>query len=413
VRFSNGDTLDASSVKYTLDRIHDPATHAVAASALNAVRAVRIVNRYTVRLVMSAPFRPILTALANPGGSSIVERKAVEQEGDTFCQYPVSSGAFRITSVGPGLSSITLARNPYHTWERPDTHNRGRAYLSTFVMKYIPNPAAAVSELLNGDADITAVAGDQLDRIRNNPDIKLHRVLRFALFYLGFNTSHPPFNKLAVRRAVAEAIDRKTGIKVSLGGLGVPAYSPVPVVVPFYDKRSKSYAIQYNLKDARRILTANHVTGPYTLMTPSYQAAAEFVQAELAQVGVKVNILTGDYSTQLKGQFDLNITRTGMLDPDQLYTLFHSSQTAANGGQNVTFYRSATLDNLLVKGRETLTTRKARKVYAEVQRYIDTHVVMDPLWTDVTMMGVRARVHGWHTGILGFNPLAQDLYVRG
>jgi ABC-type transport system substrate-binding protein len=383
VRFSNGDTLDASSVKYTLDRIHDPATHAVAASALNAVQAVNVVDRYTVRLVMSAPFRPILTALANPGGSSIVERKAVEQEGDKFCQYPVSSGAFMVKSVGPGFSTITLARSPYHIWERPDAHNRGRAYLSSFVMKYIPDPAAEVSELLIG------------------------------VYYLGFNTSHPPFNKLAVRKAIAEAIDRKAGIKVSLGGLGVPAYSPVPVTVPFYDKHSKSYAIQYNPKDARRILAANHVTGPYTLMTPSYQAAAEFVQAELAQAGVKVNIVTGDYSTQLKGQFDLNMTRTGMVDPDQLYTLFHSSQTPANGDQNVTFYHSATLDNLLVKGRETLNTGKARTINAEAQRYIDTHVVMDPLWTDVTMMGVRARVHGWHTGILGFNPLAQDLYVRG
>jgi len=415
VRFSNGDPFDASSVKYTLERMQNPANHAVLLSGLDSVQAVKVVDRYTVRLLMKAPFRPILATLANPYGD-MVERKAVEREGDSFCQYGVGTGAFRITSVGPGFSTITMARNPYHTWEPGDAHNKGRAYLSTFVMKYVPNPATAVSELLNGDADITTVAGDQLDRVRHNPDIKLHRVVRFGVLYLGFNASHPPFDKLAVRRGIAEAIDRKQGIKLSLGGLGVPAYSPVPVtVVTFYDKHSKSYAIQYNPKDARRLLRANHVTGPYTLMVdPSYNnnPAAEFIQAELAQVGVQTNIVIGNPSMASNGQFDLTMRWIGMTDPDNLYWFFHSSQTAANGGMNISFYRSPTLDNLLVKGREAVNTRKAQKIYAEVQRYLDTHVVSDPLWTDVTIMGVRARVHGWHTSVLGFNPLAQDLYVR-
>jgi peptide/nickel transport system substrate-binding protein len=416
VRFSNGDPFDASSVKYGLDRIRNPAGQVGLAGPLDTVQDVKVVDRYTVRLVMKAPFRPILATLANPN-ITIVDGKAVEQEGDRFCQSPVGTGAFRITSVGPGFSTITMARNPYHTWEPGDTRNKGRAYLSTFVIKYVPNPATAVSELLNGDADITQVAGGQIDRIRHNADIKLHRVVRFGVLYLGFNASRPPFNNLAVRRAMAEAIDRKQGIKASLGGLGVPAYSPVPVtVVTYYDKRAKSYAIQYNPKDARRVLAANHVTGPFTLMVdPSYNnnAAAEFIQAELAQVGVQTNIVTGTPSMAAKGQFDLTMRWIGMTDPDNLYWGFHSSQAAANGGLNVSFYRSAALDDLLVKGREAVNTREARTIYDEVQRYIDTHVVIDPLWTDVTMMGVRARVHGWPTGVLGFNPLAQDLYVRG
>jgi len=76
------------------------------------------------------------------------------------------------------------------------------------------------------------------------------------------------------------------------------------------------------------------------------------------------------------------------------------SQThSAGGGLNFTFYKSATLDKLLVQGRSTFDTAQAQAAYSAAQRYILQNVITDPLWTPVTQFGVRSNVQGFHTDV--------------
>ena len=67
VRFSNGDPFNANAVKYTFDRAVNPATKSPAsAGSLGTVKETQVVDPYTVRLVLKAPYRPLLVlALAN------------------------------------------------------------------------------------------------------------------------------------------------------------------------------------------------------------------------------------------------------------------------------------------------------------------------------------------------------------
>jgi peptide/nickel transport system substrate-binding protein len=419
VHFSNGDPLTATDVKFSFERALNPATKSPGTFGfLGPMQSVQVVNKYEVRLIMKAPYRPLMTNLAI-GYEGILDPKAVAQEGNTkFCQYPVGSGPFKVQSVAPGFSTVTLVRNPLHNWEPPWMHNQGPAYLSSVIWKPITSDATAISELLAGQLDITNVPGPQLSRVEHNPTIVLHKHYLQGENYLGFNMSHPPFDKLAVRRAVAEAIDRKALIKVALNGLGKPAYSPIPSTIPpYYDKNAPKYALQYNPSDAQQIIASNHASGPYTLLIyndPTQVTAAEFIQAQLASVGMKVNIVSkpiADYvGVAQKGQFDLNLLGWGWNDPDLLYQLFHSSQGKGNG-INFTFYTSPTLDKLIIEGRETVNQKKAVKVYAQLQRFMDKNVIIDPLWIDENIFATRSRVKGWHTNISAFEPLFQDLYV--
>jgi peptide/nickel transport system substrate-binding protein len=271
--------------------------------------------------------------------------------------------------------------------------------------------------LLSGGVDISQVAGSQISRLKGTNAIHTYRVLGQFLAEMGFKTNEPPFDKVEVRKAIAESVDRNALIQAALNGLGVPAYSPVGQNVPFYDPATKSIAPQYNPTDAQRILTANHVTGPFTLLTnntPAVTAADELIQAELADVGVKVSIVskpTADWiSLAQKGKFDIIIDNYYAPDADILYNTFHSSQESG-GGLNFTFYKSAALDKLLVQGRSTFDTAQAQAAYSAAQRYILQNVITDPLWTPVTQFGVRSDVHGFHTDVTGLWPLFQDLYI--
>jgi peptide/nickel transport system substrate-binding protein len=369
-----------------------------------------------VRLVLKQPYRPLLTNLSQTY-AGILDPKAVA--GNNQCTDPIGSGPFKVAQVGPGFSTVTLVRNPLYSVAPPWSAHRGPAYLSSIVWKVVVSDATSESELLTGALDIDShVAGSQLPRVRGNPTIMLRRSLEQDEIYLGFNLAHAPFNQPAVRRAVAEAIDRAGLVAAAAGGLAVPAYSPIPPSLPFYDKNAVDYAPKLDPVEARRIITNAHANGPYTLLTlayPEFTTAAELIQAELAQVGMQVHVaqkpLPDLLAAGAAGQFDMYISGWGWPDPDFLYQLFYSSEEKP-GGLNFTFLHSPTLDSLIIAGRTAVTPRQATRAYTALQHYIDQQVIIDPLMTDELVAAVRKRVGGWQaTGNASGLPLFQDLYV--
>jgi peptide/nickel transport system substrate-binding protein len=310
-----------------------------------------------------------------------------------------------------------MVRNPYHTWNVANGTNKGTAYLSKLVFKAVVDPATTVSEMLTGGLDLSGVAATQLGRLSGNSKFTIHRKLEQNITWLGFNTAHKPFNNPAVRKAIAEAVDRSAIIKAWLNGFGKPAYSMVPATVPFSDPAAKSYAPPYNPNQAKSVLAAHHVTGPYTLLGFSgfYAPISEVIQAELAAVGVTVNVVNkplADYFPAAgSGAFDLNVDSYFGTDPDILFTLFHSSQETSQGS-NYSFYKNPTLDRYIVEGRESIKKAAAQKAYNAAQRLIDTQVIADPLAIPESVTGVSSRVGGYHRNVWSLFPVWQDLYVK-
>ncbi len=418
VVFSNGDPFDASVVKFNMLRVLGPVGQAAGMSTfLGPLKAVNVDSKYQVTLVFATPFRPALPNLANDS-LGIVDPIALQKEGKTkFCQYPIGTGPFMIQNYAPGGSQITLAKNPLHNWETDWAINKGAAYLDKIVLQPIVSDSTAMSDLLSGGVDVSLVAGSQIGRLQGNTSIKQYRELGQFLVQLGFRTNEAPFDSVDVRRAISEAVDRNALIKVALNGLGVPAYSPVGSNIPYYDPASKSLAPQYNPTAAQTVLSAHHVTGPFTLLSsnlPAITAADELIQAELGAVGVNVTIVskpTADYiSLAQKGSFDLLLDNFYSPDADVLYTSYDSTQETS-GGLNFTFYKNAGLDNLLVQGRSTLDGKQAMSAYSAAQRYILQNVLTDPLWIPEVVFGVRKNIMGFHTDVTALWPLFQDLYI--
>jgi ABC-type transport system substrate-binding protein len=188
--------------------------------------------------------------------------------------------------------------------------------------------------------------------------------------------------------------------------------------VPYYDPTTKSLAPRYNPADAQRIISANHVSGTFTLLSsnlPTVTATDELIQAELANIGIKVNIVskpTPDYiSLAQKADYDIAVERTYAPDASVLYSSFNSTQETS-GGLNFTFYKSAYLDRLTVQGQTTFNNKKAYAAYSAAQRFILRNVIADPLVIPVTIFGVHNNIQGFHTDVTGLWPLFQDLWFK-
>jgi peptide/nickel transport system substrate-binding protein len=419
VKFSNGDPFTANAVKYTFARAVNPATKSPAsANALTPVKKTVVVNPYKVRLILKAPNRPLLGNLASTY-LGILDPKATQQQGSKSCQNPIGTGPYKVQSVAPDFSTVTLVRNPYHTWEPPWYRNHGAPRVQQLVFKPVVSDSTAVSELVTGELDIADVPGPQLNRVQGKSSIKLHRALALASAFLDFNESHPPFNNPAVRRAVEEAIDRKALIKAALSGLAVPAYAPIGVHVPYYPKNAQAFVPPYNPSDARKIIAANHATGPYTLVTfndPTFVTAAELIQGELAQVGMAIKAEPkpiADYGPLCRqGGCDIDLDEFGWPDADVMYDFLSSTQRGATGTNfaNMPAAEQARVDTLLNQGRTAVSPKKATQVYGALIKYLNQQVIVASLWDPVGVTAARSRVKGWHTDFGGIIQYP-DLYV--
>src|SRR3954466_15594025 len=95
VTFHDGEKLDAAAVKFNIER-HKTMAGSNRSGELRPVTTVDVVDPQTVRLNLSAPFSPLLAALADRAGM-IVSPKAAQAAGDKFGAAPVCAGPFKFT----------------------------------------------------------------------------------------------------------------------------------------------------------------------------------------------------------------------------------------------------------------------------------------------------------------------------
>jgi peptide/nickel transport system substrate-binding protein len=93
VTFHDGEKLDAAAVKFNLER-HKSMPGSNRRGELAPLASVDVVDPLTVKLNLSAPFSPLLAALADRAGM-MVSPKAAQAAGASFGSKPVCSGPYK------------------------------------------------------------------------------------------------------------------------------------------------------------------------------------------------------------------------------------------------------------------------------------------------------------------------------
>jgi peptide/nickel transport system substrate-binding protein len=415
LRFSNGRPLTAYSVKRTFDRALDPATNSpVSGPQLKGVTKVVVDNKRTVRLLLSAPSRPLL---ANLAGSylGILDPIALKDNGAaSFCQYPIGSGPFYVKSVGPAFSDVVLARNPYHSI--PWGNNPGPAYLDQIDFKLIPDEATAASAILSGEIDVDRYSTTQQSRLINQAGIKLRKQPDTGSKWLIFNTERPPFNDVNLRRAIAEVIDRATIVRIARQGIAVVTWSPLPTLMPFHTAEAKGFAAPYNPAVAKQYFAGksfpdiDFMIGPPAADAPT----AQLIQQWVAEAGgPKINITLRDNAgynqAAQNGQMDMTLNGWGCGDPDCIRGFFLKDQIGP-GGSNFSRVQDPTLDQFFQQGLTATTDAAAAAAYAKVQQRINEMAYVIPLYDTVTLYALRDHVKGFNQSSTG-RQIWQDFWI--
>lgn len=409
VQFHDGTPLDASAVVFSFERTLDPkhpyflvGGDTYWRSLLKDVERVTAIDPRTVEIRTRRPYSPLLGELAI---FPIVSPSAVARWGAGFAFHPIGTGPYSFEEWDRG-EQVVLRRFDDYWGPRPD--------LERIVFVVIVDARQRLVGLESGSVDLaTAILPDEQPFVELHPDLVLHHTPGNDISYLAFNTMHPPFDDVRVRRAANLAINKEPIIKLGYQGRAIAADGPLPPTLWGYHAAAQRYA--YDPAAAKKLLAEAAADGTFDphavfkLYAPSTprpylpqpERVARFLQAGLEQVGIHTELVLQPYAQDRdaleRGDHDLGlfgwIGDTG--DPDNfLYVLFDPENAEPGTARNLAFFKNAELHGILSWAQETTDRPQREQYYKRAQDLIAREAPWVPLAHAEVVVAARASLAG-------------------
>ncbi len=284
VTFHSGAPLTSKDVKFSIERVAAPESKSSRKSSLKTISAVETPDDETVIVKLSS------RSISLPYNLSYVW--VVNDEAKDLQSKEDGTGHYELEDWRRG-SSLSMKRFDKYWGAKPKN--------GEVVFQYFTDASALNNALLTGSVDIiTSVQSpDSLAQFKDNPDFTVSEGQSTTKLLLAYNDRIAPFDNVKVRKALARAIDDQKLLKAVWGDYGTLIGSFVPPTDPWYVDLTKVDA--YDPESAKELLKeAGYPDGfTFTIDTPNYDPhpiAAQFIQSELAKVGVtvKINVITAN-----------------------------------------------------------------------------------------------------------------------
>lgn len=401
--FHDGSPVTAEDVKASIERITAEGSKATYRNELGVIKSIETPDAKTVKLTLAKPFVPLIHYLALPE-SAIVPAAWIKEHGTDPNATPIGAGPFKFSNWERGRELTVEKFDGYY--------KQGKPHLDDVHYVFYADENTRVNALKSGDVDIIDyVPWKDAASIEADPELQLESTTG-PFMMLQFNTRFEPFSKPEVRQAISYAIDRMAIINTAFNGRGTPLYGiAIPEGYMGYSKDKANY-FSHDVEKAKEMLAkAGYPNGfeARLLSTAQYgfhNNTAIAVQAELAKVGIKVNLDLPDWSGRIAknnaGDYDFLVAGTAgdIADADWLSNFYYGGEQLVRLN-NSAYFNDPEINDLLDKGRVTLDTTEREKLYGQfVDRALEQSPFVHLMWRDQSF-GLRKNVKGF-TNIPGF-----------
>lgn len=403
VKFHNGREMTAEDVKYSLDRVTNPATQSPGAGFFGSIKGfdkmadgsakslegVTVVDPYTIKFELTRPDATFLHVMAI-NFSFVVPKEEVEKWGADFGKHPVGTGAFKLGEWTLG-QKLVFERNK-------DYWNAGLPKLDQITFEVGQEPVVALLRLQKGEVD---VAGDGIPpakflEVKNDPTYAKLIVEGGQLHtgYVTMKTTMKPFDNVKVRQAVNMAINKDRIIRI-INGRAVPANQPLPPTMPGFAKDFEGY--KYDVEGAKKLLAEAGLadgfeTELYVYNTDPQPRIAQAIQQDLAAIGIKAEIKSLAQANVIAagGEPDQApmVWSGGMAwiadfpDPSNFYGPILGCSGAVKGGWNWSYYCNKALEERATAA-DSITDPAKKAEREEAWRSIFLDIMKDAPWAPV------------------------------
>lgn len=284
--------MSADDVKYSYERIADPANESPYRDDWSSLDHVEVKDKYNGIIVLKEPFAPLWTSTLPTDSACILPKAAIDAVGGKITTAPpVYSGPYRLKNWEP-KQRITLERNPSWTLERPD--------FDEIHILPIEDEAAAERGFEAGELDFTWTSVGSIPRYLASPPegASFQRKPSLAYVWLGMNQDNEALKDERIRKAIQLAVDRKGVVDAAYLGA---AETSTGIIAPGLIGHREKNLVERNLEEATKLLEeagASGLTLTLAILNKTETlTAAQVVQANLAEVGITVEIEQHDSGT--------------------------------------------------------------------------------------------------------------------
>ena len=341
------------------------------------LKSVVKVDDYTVRVVLNEPEAPFLSDLAMEfaGIQSKEYADAMLKAGtpEKIDQEPIGTGPFFLVQYQK--DAIIRYRAFADYWG-------GKAKIDDLVFAITPDAAVRWAKVQKGECHIMPYPNPaDLEVMRKNPNIQVLEQPGLNIGYLAYNTTKKPFDDVRVRKALNMAINKKAIIDAVYLSTGIAAKNPIPPSMwsyndditddPFDPAAAKKLLSEAGYPNGFETdLWAMPVQRPYN---PNARRIAELMQADLAKIGVKVEIRSFEWGEYRKRAQDGEhmMAQLGWSgdngDPDNFLHSLLGCNAAQTNGSNIAKFCYPPFEELVTKAKSVSDQAERTALYRKAQ----------------------------------------------
>ena len=367
VKFTNGETLDASDVAFTFNTTKDKATYV----DLTMLESCRAVDETTVEFKLN---KPCVTFIYTVAGAGIVPEDAYS---DSFGMEPVGSGPYKLTQWDKGQQFILEANEDYYG-EQPKI-KKAVFLVQEEDARFVAAQAGEVDLALTS----ATLAGTEIEGMKVvSVESVDNRGITFPMLPEegkttedGYKIGNNVTSDLAIRKAMSYGIDREQIIDEALNGFAKPAYSECDGL-PWWNEEDVietdiDYAVQqletagWKDTDGDGIREKGDVKAEFNLMYFAGDSMRQAVAMSVAnqakeKLGIAIHVEGVSADDTVKRMFsEPMIMGWGSDSPMTSYMLFHSSNAGKIDFYNPEFFTSEVVDGYLDKAMNSKTMEES------------------------------------------------------
>jgi peptide/nickel transport system substrate-binding protein len=385
--------MTSDDVRFSLERVLDPATGSLYRGQLASIKEVQAPDPMTVRIVLNEPNSGFLHKVCAFNQGWIVSRRAVTEIGERYSMNPIGTGPFMFDRWTPG-SEVRLVANP--------SYFGGEPALGDVIFRIVRDETAAAIALENRELDIfyALQSPDVIERLRRAQGVTVLDRPANNTVNLVLNTTIGPLRDVRVRHAMAHAINRRALIDGFFRGTKFEATS---VLTPTFQEFTEEGVPRYpfDLDRARALLREAGVSNfRFEITTVALNPFDRFPVAlanDLQQVGIQATVRVLERGAYVQARSSGNVQScitavVGPPDPDSpLVTLYHTRSHPP--GLNTSRYDRA--DDLLAEASRAQGIEERRAVYARLLRQTMEDLPVIPLYADRLFIAHGPNVRGF------------------
>lgn len=331
----------------------------------------------------------------------MISAKAIEEKSkEELIKQPVGTGPYKFQERTEG-DRVVVVPNPDY-WG-------GAPAVNSLTFRAVPEDGSRVAMLQTGEADyIYPMPSIQAESVAGTKDIELVTSPSCIMRYVTLNTTVPELSDPKVRQAMNYAINKEAYIKTVFNGFASTVESCFPSTVQYYSAQAP---YNFDLEKAKSLMAEAGYENGFDVTiwgdnTTTEQKGMQFVQQQLAQIGINVEVLPMESNTlndmiyvekdEAKIQMWYVNWSPSSFDADGAVRNILHSENAPPKSANTAYYSNPEFDKALDDALLTTDPTKMTELYGQAQKLVWDDAPWLFLGTDQLIAGKKSYVDGVH-----------------